>query len=65
MDLSPLQSINLSSGPPGMEDDALARWWEKEQSAFKDTSAWDEQAQLNVSQVAVSVAGSIRDFFHK
>ena len=46
--------INLLEGPPGLEDPIVKQWVEYEETAFDGTNAWDEEAQLHVTEIAVS-----------
>jgi hypothetical protein len=63
-----MPTMKIGVGPPGMEDETLSSWWEGEKKAFKDSSAFDEQAQIRVAQVAVGPTGiswlSLGDLVH-
>ncbi|OCF41195.1 hypothetical protein I317_05025 [Kwoniella heveanensis CBS 569] len=47
--------IDLLKGTPGMDDPYIKQWIEDEQAAFTDRRAYDEQAQLHVTEVATTL----------
>ncbi|WVF70051.1 hypothetical protein IAT40_004838 [Kwoniella sp. CBS 6097] len=47
--------IDLVKGTPGMDDPRIKPWIEGEQAAFADRRAYDEQAQLHVTEVATTL----------
>nr|XP_019047438.1 E3 ubiquitin-protein ligase SHPRH [Kwoniella bestiolae CBS 10118]OCF26368.1 E3 ubiquitin-protein ligase SHPRH [Kwoniella bestiolae CBS 10118] len=47
--------IDLLNGTPGMDIAEVKKWVEDEQAAFAGRKAWDEQAQLNVTEVATTL----------
>lgn len=46
--------IDLSQGVPLEGDEEVKRWIRAEILAFEGKEAWDEEAQLSVTEVAVS-----------
>ncbi|WWC67711.1 uncharacterized protein I206_101623 [Kwoniella pini CBS 10737] len=52
---APVPVIDLLKGTPGMEIEEVKKWVESEQLAFRDKKAWDEQAQMNVTEVATTL----------
>ncbi|WVQ69001.1 uncharacterized protein L199_007213 [Kwoniella botswanensis] len=51
----PVPIIDLLHGTPGMEIEEVKTWVEGEQAAFADRKSWDDQAQLNVTEVATTL----------
>ncbi|WVQ97832.1 hypothetical protein IAU59_004947 [Kwoniella sp. CBS 9459] len=47
--------IDLLKGTPGMDDPRIEEWVAAEQAAFADCRAYDEQAQLHVTEVATTL----------
>ena len=46
--------IDLSQGVPLEKDEEVKQWIRAETVAFEGREAWDEEAQLSVTEVAVS-----------
>ncbi|WWC87137.1 uncharacterized protein L201_002023 [Kwoniella dendrophila CBS 6074] len=51
----PVPTIDLLTGTPGMEIPEIKKWVEGEHAAFEGRMAWDEEAQLNVTEVATTL----------
>ncbi|KAK8846764.1 hypothetical protein IAR55_005852 [Kwoniella newhampshirensis] len=47
--------IDLIKGPPGLEDEAVHKWATDEGIAFESRQAWDDNAKLNVTEVATTL----------
>ncbi|WRT65006.1 uncharacterized protein IL334_001947 [Kwoniella shivajii] len=47
--------IDLLQGTPGMDDKDIREWVDSEQAAFAGKKSWDEQAQLDVTEVATTL----------
>ncbi|WWD22076.1 hypothetical protein CI109_106565 [Kwoniella shandongensis] len=47
--------IDLLKGAPGLEDDAVHKWVIEENTAFEGRQAWDENAKLDVTEVATTL----------
>lgn len=46
--------IDLDGGIPGLGQPGISSWLEAERKSFEGKTVYDEQAQLNVTEVAVS-----------
>lgn len=52
-------TIDLTQMLDVYDDKALLTWWRQEQEAFRDAVKRDEEAQMDVSEVAVSFMAEI------
>ncbi|EIW68737.1 hypothetical protein TREMEDRAFT_71902 [Tremella mesenterica DSM 1558] len=47
----PVPLIDLSDGPPGLEDPSLKEWIQAQERAFKDKVTYDPEAQISIAEV--------------
>jgi len=51
--------VDLSTDLDLSKNDWVAEWWQKEKEAFKTATTYDEEAEIQVSQVAVCLNHSL------